>query len=314
MKYCSNCGTQMGDEAKFCPRCGLKAPGGQRPQEPIQQPREPYQQRPQQPPQQAYQQPSQEPVSSLPTDGYQMASAVAGEMVLSSWEDPQPSTPPQSPQPQATNSQRTTYVGARPQTTNPPTSTPQGAYHAAPRPQQRPQSIPVNPKTAVRGNTKAPKEPKKKKSCGCIIAIVVVVVIALICVAIFLQGCLHINLPPDPGTPEPAPHDGVFVNEADTLIFNGDGKTIAWHFANEIPGIGEKGQGQYVFRFGHGSCRYDVAETFKIMETGEQGESRSFVMPSPASETAITILRSDLPGTVIETFRRTSAAATSDSQ
>ena len=302
MKYCSNCGAQLGDEAKFCPRCGLKVPEVQRPQEPYrQQPQQSYQQ----PPQQSYQQPPQEPVSSPPTDGYQMASAVAGEVVLSTWEAPQPSTPPQSPGPQSANPQNTYNADPRPQA-----STPQGAYNVGPRPQ----SAPANP-NPVRGNTQAPKEPKKKKrSCGCIVAIVVVVVIALICIAIFFQGCVHINLPPDPGTPVPAPHDGIFVNEADTLFFNGDGKTIAWHFANEIPNIGEKGQGQYVFRFGHGSCRYDVAETFKIMEIGGQGESRSFVMPSPASETAITILRSDLPGTVIETFRRTSAATTADPQ
>lgn len=120
--------------------------------------------------------------------------------------------------------------------------------------------------------------------------------------AIGVNGCKNINLPPDPGTPVPAPHNGVFVHETDTLVFNGDGKTIEWHFAQEIPEIGSTGQGQYVFLFGHGMCRYDVAETFRIIATQDQNKSHSFVLVSPASDKKITIQRDDSSGTVTEMF------------
>ena len=109
---------------------------------------------------------------------------------------------------------------------------------------------------------------KKKGRGGCIVAIFIISLIIAIIVALF-SGCKHINLPPDPGTPPPAPHSGCFVHEADTLIFNGDGKTIVWHFDREVSGIGNQGEGQYVFLFDHGKCRYDVAEDFRIIKTEE---------------------------------------------
>lgn len=119
-----------------------------------------------------------------------------------------------------------------------------------------------------------------------------------------LTGCWHINLPPDPGTPVPPPHDGVFVHETDTLFFNGDGKTIKWHFSQVIPEIGSMGQGQYVFLFGHGMCRYDVAEYFRIIATQDNNKSHSFALVGPASEAKISISRDDLDGTVTELFQK----------
>lgn len=285
MKYCSNCGAQLEDEAKFCPRCGNKTPEAQQSKEPYQQPKE--------------------PVASQPD--VTMASDAAGEVVLCSWkapkaqpEQPRPSTPPPSGTPQGTT--RSDYQSQR---TAP--QFPQGTYQASQAPKSQYQS--QNP------TSKGGTQPEKKKSGrgGCIIAIVIIVLFVVFLVFLF-SSCKHINLPPDPGTPVPAPHSGVFVHGADTLIFNGDGKTIAWHFENEIPRIGNEGQGQYVFRFGHGQCRYDVAEAFIMMKIGEQVESYTFVLPDFANDTTITILRGDLPGTVIEAFCRTGNVETPDSK
>ena len=325
MKYCSNCGAQLEDEARFCPRCGLKTPEVQRPQTS-------YQQRPQEPP---YQQRPQEPASA-PQDGASvMASAVAGEVVLSTWEAPK------------------TQPNTGPQRQAPPTGTPQGSYQQPQGSYQRPQggyqaqqggyqqpqgayqaprgTQPQGgyqgqqpsrggnqpPRTQYQQRPAAPKgnqpQTKKKGRGGCIVAIFFISLIIAIIVALF-NSCKHINLPPDPGTPEPAPHSGCFVHEADTLIFNGDGKTIAWHFDREISGIGSQGEGQYVFLFSHGKCRYDVAEDFRIIKTGEPEELHTFVLLPPTSDTMITILRDDLPGAVTEAFCRTAAAATADPQ
>lgn len=124
--------------------------------------------------------------------------------------------------------------------------------------------------------------------------------------AIGLSSCVNVNLPPDPGTPVPDPHNGVFVYESDTLVFNGDGKTVDWHFAQEIPNIGNDGQGTYVFLFGHGMCRYDVAETFRIIDTANDNKSYSFTIIGRASDTLITISRNDLDVIKTEAFLKIS--------
>jgi hypothetical protein len=351
MKYCSNCGAQLDDEARFCPRCGLKTPEVQRPQEPYQQPPQepPYQQRPQEPP---YQQRPQEPVSAPQEGEGVMASAVAGEVVLSTWEapKPQPNAGPQRQAPptgapqggyqQSQGSYRQNQSGYQ-QTQGGYQQTqggyqqtqgqqggyqqPQGAYQA-PRGAQ-PQGGYQGPQPP-RGGTQPPRsqyqqrpaspqggqpQAKKKGRGGCIVAIFIISLIIAIIVALF-SGCKHINLPPDPGTPPPAPHSGCFVHEADTLIFNGDGKTIVWHFDREVSGIGNQGEGQYVFLFDHGKCRYDVAEDFRIIKTEEPEDLHTFVLFRPTSDTSISILRDDLPGAVAETFLKSVAAAAADPQ
>lgn len=276
MKYCSNCGAQLEDDAKFCPRCGYKIP---------------------------------EPVASQPD--VTMAADAAGEVVLCSWKAPasQPNTGPQCQAP-PTDTPQNGYQpprgGYQSQRTDPQPT--QSTYQASQTPKSQYQYQPKS--TAAKGGT-----PQKQKSGrgGCIIAIVIIVLFVVFLVFLF-SSCKHINLPPDPGTPVPAPHSGCFVHGADTLIFNGDGKTVAWHFENEIPRIGNEGQGQYVFRFGHGQCRYDVAEAFMLMKVGEQVESYTFVLPDFANDTSITIYRGDLPVKMKETFYRIGTAATPDSQ
>ena len=71
-------------------------------------------------------------------------------------------------------------------------------------------------------------------------------------------ACRVYDKPPSLNTPEPSPHNGVFVNGKDTLWMNGDGKTIRWHFEKALPEIGQSGRGEYVFLFGHGKYRYEV--------------------------------------------------------
>ena len=132
----------------------------------------------------------------------------------------------------------------------------------------------------------------------------VVTILSVAVLAIGFNSYKNINLPPDPGTPEPVPHNGIFVHDADTLVFNGDGKTLVWHFAQEVPEIGASGQGEYVFLFGHGKCRYDVAETFRIIATRDQNKSHSFALIDPASDTRITIRRDDLPDGNVERFQK----------
>ena len=57
MKYCSQCGAQMADEAAFCPQCGAAAGASQQQSQPQYQ--QPQQTQYQQPQQTQYQQPQQ---------------------------------------------------------------------------------------------------------------------------------------------------------------------------------------------------------------------------------------------------------------
>ena len=84
---------------------------------------------------------------------------------------------------------------------------------------------------------------------------------------VFLSACGN-EPPPDPGTPEPPAHDGMFTSEYGTMTFHGDGESITFDFTPELqeatglPG-GEQ-NGTYVFLFQHGQWRYDKAERFRI--------------------------------------------------
>ena len=100
--------------------------------------------------------------------------------------------------------------------------------------------------------------------------------------------------PPDPGTPEPAPHEGVFACGLDSLFFNGDGRTIRWHFSQDVPDIGREGQGQYVFLFHNERWRYDAAEKFRIIAGPDLTRYHTFLMPDgPAAPGSITLSRID---------------------
>ena len=96
----------------------------------------------------------------------------------------------------------------------------------------------------------------------------VVLIVLAISLLLLLCACGGRNQPPDPGTPEPPAHDGVFTSEYGTMTFHGDGESITFDFTPELqeatglPG-GEQ-NGTYVFLFQHGQWRYDKAERFRI--------------------------------------------------
>ena len=85
---------------------------------------------------------------------------------------------------------------------------------------------------------------------------------------ILLCACGGRDQPPDPGTPEPPAHDGVFAGEYGTMTFNGNGESITFDFTPEFAeavGLPTGVQsGSYVFLFQHGQWRYDKAERFRI--------------------------------------------------
>lgn len=118
------------------------------------------------------------------------------------------------------------------------------------------------------------------------------------------QGCSTRNLPPDPGTPWPEPHAGTFVSGVDTLFFKGDGVTLSWHFADEIPGIGKQGTGTYVFMFGPGEWRYDRAETLRVRTDDQQEATFHLSVSERATKSSITLIRHDLPQSPSATFKK----------
>ena len=130
------------------------------------------------------------------------------------------------------------------------------------------------------------------------------ILIVLYFLGSILGGCKNVNLPPDPGTPEPAAHEGVFVCGSDTLFFNGDGKTLSWHFASEdscsVPDnakqLGpQQGSGTYTFLFSHGKARYDVAENLYIHV--DSVNRTTLMLAGPASDTLISFVGDN--GTVV---------------
>ena len=108
-------------------------------------------------------------------------------------------------------------------------------------------------------------------------------------------GCIVHDKPPKLNTPEPQPHNGVFVNDKDTLWMNGDGKTIRWHFEKAVPKIGQSGKGEYVFIFFNGKYRYDAAEYFRIIDTAHGNAQYQFSLShGDATPEGFTIFRDDL--------------------
>ena len=117
----------------------------------------------------------------------------------------------------------------------------------------------------------------------------------LFIVSMVVICCQVYDRPPKLNTPEPPPHDGVFVNGKDTLWMNGDGKTIRWHFEKALPEIGQSGTGEYVFMFFNGKYRYDAAEYFRIIDTAHGNAHHQFgIIPKAATPEGFTLLRDDL--------------------
>ena len=40
------------------------------------------------------------------------------------------------------------------------------------------------------------------------------------------EPTIHINMPYEPDTPAPAPHEGVFTSEHGSMTFSGDGESV----------------------------------------------------------------------------------------
>ena len=99
-----------------------------------------------------------------------------------------------------------------------------------------------------------------------------------------LEGCANPvsgqdNYPYEPDTPAPSAHEGSFVSDHGTMVFNGDGESVMIDFDRELAeltGLAEgTWKGTYAFLSGdlppHGSfpVRYDIAHEMRIT-VGEQ--------------------------------------------
>ncbi len=97
----------------------------------------------------------------------------------------------------------------------------------------------------------------------------------VIATLITITGCgTTANKPYEPPTPAPSAHEGTFVSEHGTMIFNGDGSEIIINFDSELSDLtgipeGEKA-GTYVFLSGvlppagKVPVRYDTAHELQI--------------------------------------------------
>ena len=230
MKYCTNCGTQLSDDAKFCSVCGTRQDAPKAPEPKPEKPKRPA--APRKPA-------SQQVKPDNNGEVFFTATEEEGEVVLSSWGSPK-------------NQQQ----------------------QAPPRQQQAPPQ----------------QQPKKKRGFFSWLIIILLILITLYFLGSILEGCKNINLPPDPGTPVPEPHEGVFVCGNDTLVFNGDGKTVSWHLTSDssVKDLGTQGSGTYAFLFSHGLARYDVAENLLIYKDSLQN---TYLMLSiPTKDTLISII------------------------
>ena len=230
MKYCTNCGAQLSDDAKFCSVCGTRQEAPKAPEPKPEKPKRPA--APRKPA-------SQQVKPDNNGEVFFTATEEEGEVVLSSWGSPK-------------NQQQ----------------------QAPPRQQQAPPQ----------------QQPKKKRGFFSWLIIILLILITLYFLGSILEGCKNINLPPDPGTPVPEPHEGVFVCGNDTLVFNGDGKTVSWHLTSDssVKDLGTQGSGTYAFLFSHGLARYDVAENLLIYKDSLQN---TYLMLSiPTKDTLISII------------------------
>ena len=141
--------------------------------------------------------------------------------------------------------------------------------------------------------------------------ILILAVLALFCGC--LCGCIvHENKPYDPGTPEPAAHDGLFSSEHGSLRFNGDGKSVIIDFDDSLAGLtglpAGKQEGSYVFLSGdlppHGSVevRYDTAYELKL-SVGEQSVVLEIGEPTADGKGSIASLGMVTPERIPLVFR-----------
>ena len=97
------------------------------------------------------------------------------------------------------------------------------------------------------------------------------------------------NMPYEPDTPEPAPHEGVFVSDWGTMTFRGDGQNVTMTIGPELAEIFGLPEGEYpgtyVFLSGdlppHGSIpvRSDIAHELKIeLRKGGEGSAHVFAV------------------------------------
>lgn len=94
------------------------------------------------------------------------------------------------------------------------------------------------------------------------------------------------NYPYEPDTPKPEPHNGTFVSDYGTMVFNGDGESVTITVSkelSELTGLPEgEHEGSYVFLSGdlppHGSMpiRYDAAHEFELT-VNDHGEDMTIV-------------------------------------
>ena len=102
-------------------------------------------------------------------------------------------------------------------------------------------------------------------------------VMSLLLAVTMLTGCVGAgspNMPYEPDTPAPDPHNGVFVSDYGTMEFNGDDKTVIADFDSELAELLGFPEGKqeltYVFLSGDlppgGSVdvRYDVAHELRL--------------------------------------------------
>ena len=97
------------------------------------------------------------------------------------------------------------------------------------------------------------------------------VLLTTIIICLLFAGCSPKSYdgPPDPGTPEPPFHDGIFMSEYGTMTFDGDGETVYIDFSPEYLEVLDNPPNEetysYVFTwYSFGKCRYDVATEFKL--------------------------------------------------
>ena len=122
------------------------------------------------------------------------------------------------------------------------------------------------------------------------------VIALLAALVLLLAGCakepdyeeppIDMNYPYEPDTPWPDPHNGTFVSEHGTMIFNGDGETVRIDFDEDLAdGLGlPAGEQDATYEFtsgylpphGYVDTRYDAAMVFWL--TVGEGDEAETVM------------------------------------
>lgn len=91
-------------------------------------------------------------------------------------------------------------------------------------------------------------------------------VLLLALLILSLSGCgKNHDGPPDPGTPEPAPLNGLFSCGSGSFLFNGDGESVTVEAEGDLGEIIPSGEMKYYFKwYNRGLCRYDVATVLQL--------------------------------------------------